>query len=133
MLSWGIPTAAVDLIPSVPKLFPYYHDDASQLVSSPLATIVVDDGRRFLDNSNQMYGVIVVDPPPPASAPGSSLLYSREFYDVIKRHLNKDGIFQNWYPSVDGDGATTASITKTLMQSFPYVRAFRSSDHRLGI
>ena len=133
MLSWGIPTTVVDLIPSVPKLFPYYHDDAYQLTNSPLATIVVDDGRRFLDNSNQMYDVIVVDPPPPASAPGSSLLYSREFYDVIKRHLKKDGIFQNWYPSVDGDGATTASITKTLMQSFPYVRAFRCYDHQFGI
>lgn len=133
MLSWGIPTTTVDLIPSVPKLFSYYHSDAPQLESSPLARIVVDDGRRFLDGSNQMYDVIVVDPPPPVAAPGSSLLYSREFYDVIKRHLNKDGILQNWYPSQMGDAATTASITKTLMQSFPYVRAFRSYEKTFGI
>ena len=133
MLSWGIPTTTVDLIPSVPKLFSYYHADAPQLVRSPLARIVVDDGRRFLDGSNQMYDVIVVDPPPPIAAPGSSLLYSREFYDVIKRHLNRDGILQNWYPSQMGDAATTASITKTLMQSFPYVRAFRSYDKTFGI
>jgi predicted membrane-bound spermidine synthase len=133
MLSWGIPTTTVDLIPSVPKLFSYYHADAPQLISSPLARIVVDDGRRFLDGSNQMYDVIVVDPPPPVAAPGSSLLYSREFYEVIKRHLNPDGIFQNWYPSQVGDAATTASITKTLMQSFPYVRAFRSYDKTFGI
>jgi spermidine synthase len=123
----------VDLIPSVPKLFSYYHADAPQLVSSPLARIVVDDGRRFLDGSNQMYDVIVVDPPPPVAAPGSSLLYSREFYAVIKRHLNRDGILQNWYPSEMGDAATTASITKALMQSFPYVRAFRSFDRKFGI
>jgi len=133
MLSWGIPSTTVDLIPGVPKLFSYYHADAPQLVSSPLAKIVVDDGRRFLDDSNQMYDVIVVDPPPPVAAPGSSLLYSREFYDVIKRHLNRDGIFQNWYPSNFGDAATTASITKTLMQSFPYVRAFRSYEGTYGI
>jgi spermidine synthase len=133
MLSWGIPTTTVDLIPSVPKLFSYYHADAPQLESSPLARIVVDDGRRFLDGSNQMYDVIVVDPPPPVAAPGSSLLYSREFYDVIKRHLNRDGILQNWYPSQMGDAATTASIAKTLMQSFPYVRAFRSYDRTFGI
>ena len=128
MLSWGIPSTTVDLIPSVPQLFSYYHADAPQLERSPLARIVVDDGRRFLDDSNQMYDVIVVDPPPPVAAPGSSLLYSREFYDVIKRHLNRDGVFQSWYPSRVGDAATTASITKTLMQSFPYVRAFRSYD-----
>ncbi len=133
MLSWGIPTTAVDLIPSVPKLFPYFHSDGANLMRSPLAEVVVDDGRRFLDGSDKMYDVIVVDPPPPVPAAGSSLLYSREFYEVVKRHLNHDGIFQIWYLSVNGDAATTASITKSLVESFPHVRAFRSYDGRFGI
>jgi spermidine synthase len=132
MLSWGIPTTAVDLIPSVPRLFPYFHSDASDLMRSPLANIVVDDGRRFLDGSDKIYDVIVVDPPPPVPAAGSSLLYSREFYEVVKRHLSHDGVFQIWYPSINGDAATTVSITKSLVESFPYVRAFRSYD-RFGI
>jgi len=132
MLSWGIPTTAVDLIPSVPELFGYYHADAPKLVSSPLARIVIDDGRRFLDGSTQTYDVIVVDPPPPPQAAGSSLLYSREFYEVVKKHLSRDGIFQTWYPENQGDAATTVSVTKALMQSFPYIRAFRSYD-RAGI
>ena len=75
MLSWGIPTTAVDLVPSVPEMFGYFHADASSLVSSPLTHIVIDDGRRFLANgSTSTYDVIVVDPPPPPQAPGSSLL-----------------------------------------------------------
>jgi len=65
MLSWNIPTTAVELIPSVPKLFGYFHADASKLMSSPLTRIVVDDGRRFLDGSTETYDVIVIDPPPP--------------------------------------------------------------------
>ncbi len=132
MLSWGIPTTAVDLIPSVPALFGYYHADAQLLESSPLARIVIDDGRRFLDSSSQTFDVIVVDPPPPPQAAGSSLLYSREFYDVVKRHLRTGGILQIWYPQIEGDTATTASITKALIQSFPYVRAFRGYDRRTG-
>ena len=126
MLSWGIPTTAVDLVPSVPALFGYYHADAPKLVSSPLARIVIDDGRRFLDGSTQTYDVIVVDPPPPTAAAGSSLLYSRDFYEVVKRHLRRDGILQVWYPAWYGDAASTVSATKALMQSFPYVRAFPS-------
>jgi len=126
MLSWGIPTTAVDLVPSVPALFGYYHADALALASSPLARIVIDDGRRFLDGSTQTYDVIVVDPPPPPAAPGSSLLYSRDFYEVVKTHLRKDGILQMWYPQGNGDAATVASVAKALMQSFPYVRAFLS-------
>jgi spermidine synthase len=128
MLSWGIQTTAVDLIPSVPALFGYYHADASKLVRSPLARIVIDDGRRFLDGSTETYDVIVVDPPPPPEAAGSSLLYSREFYDVIRKHLRHDGILQMWFPANDGDAATTVSVTKALTDSFPYVRAFRSYD-----
>jgi spermidine synthase len=128
MLSWGIPTTAVDLIPSVPPMFGYYHTDAQKLLSSPLARVVIDDGRRFLDSSTQTYDVIVVDPPPPPEAAGSSLLYSREFYEVAKKHLRKGGILQMWYPESIGDGATAASVTKALMLSFPYVRAFESYD-----
>ena len=128
MLSWGIPTTAVDLVPSVPALFEYYHADAPKLVSLPSARIVIDDGRRFLDGSTQAYDVIVVDPPPPPAAAGSSLLYSRDFYEVVKRHLRRDGILQVWYPAGDGDAATAVSVTKALMQSFPYVRAFLSFD-----
>lgn len=133
MLSWGVPTTSVDLIPSVPKLFPFFHADAEEVMRLPQAKVVIDDGRRFLDGSNQTFDVIVVDPPPPVPAPGSSLLYSREFYEVVKRHLAPDGILQNWYPSTEGDDAAAASIAKALTESFPYVRAFRSYDKRYGI
>jgi spermidine synthase len=127
MLSWGIPTTAVDLVPSVPKLFGYFHSDAAKIESSPLARIVVDDGRRFLDNSTEKFDVIVVDPPPPTPAPGSSLLYSIEFYDVIKKHLSEDGILQAWYPSSIGDAATRVAVTKSILLSFKYVRVYGSA------
>jgi predicted membrane-bound spermidine synthase len=127
MVSWGIPTTAVDLVPSVPALFGYFHSDAQRVLESPNAHVVVDDGRRFLDGSSDLYDVIVVDPPPPTAATGSSLLYSREFYAIVRKHLAAGGILQIWYPtSSDGDSATTASVAKALMESFPYVRAFRS-------
>ena len=132
MLSWGIPTTAVDLIPSVPALYGYFNANAAKLVSSPLARIVVDDGRRFLDGSMQKYDAIVIDPPPPPQAPGTSLLYSREFYEVIKRHLSSDGILEQWYLDDKSDPAIKASVAKALTQSFPYVRAFPSYDQHNG-
>lgn len=132
MLSWGIPTTAVDLVPSVPALVGYFQPNAQELVASPLAHIVIDDGRRFLDGSSQTYDVIVVDPPPPVQAAGSSLLYSREFYAVIKAHLQQGGILQIWYLASTGDKATLAAIAKSLEQSFPYVRGFEAGDDRFG-
>lgn len=126
MLSWGIKTTAVDLIPSVPALYGYFNENAAKLESSPLARIVVDDGRRFLDASWQQYDAIVIDPPPPPQAPGTSLLYSSEFYEVIKRHLRRGGILEEWFIDDKSDPAIKASAVKTLTQAFPHVRAFPS-------
>ena len=125
-LSWGIDSTVVDLVPSVPALFPYYHADAAQVLKSPHSRIVVDDGRRFLERSSEQYDVIVIDPPPPVEAAGSSLLYSREFYYAAKKRLRPDGILQQWYPG--GDLVTTAAIARALKESFPYVRAFISIE-----
>jgi spermidine synthase len=128
-LSWGIPTTAIDLIPSVPQLFGYFHDDAAAILRSPHARIVIDDGRRFLEASREQYDVIIVDPPPPPQATGSSLLYSVEFYDIAKQHLSPGGILQVWYPGINDEPVIVSSVTKAIENSFPYVRAFPSFDN----
>jgi predicted membrane-bound spermidine synthase len=124
VLSWGIDSTVVELVPSVPELFWYYHADGPELLKSPLSHVVADDGRRFLERTTGQYDVIVIDPPPPIGTAGSSLLYSREFYSAAKKRLRPDGILQQWYPG--GDRTTTAAIARALKESFPYVRAFTS-------
>jgi len=125
LLSWGIPVTAVELVPSVPKLLPFFHADMRAVAISPRARIVVDDGRRFLERSGEQYDVITIDPPPPIMAAGSSLLYSQEFYEVVKRRLRPDGIFQQWVPWVPGDDPlVVGSISRALHDSFPHVRVF---------
>jgi len=121
-LSWSIPATVVDLVPSVPKLFPYFHKDATQVLASPDAHVVIDDGRRYLERTSETFDSIIVDPPPPVSASGSSLLYSKEFYDLVKRRLRTGGIVQQWLPY--GDDATQAAVARALRDSFPYVRIF---------
>jgi predicted membrane-bound spermidine synthase len=125
LLSWGKPTTAVDLVPSVPKVFWYYHADAPQLLRSPLAHVVVDDGRRYLERTSEQYDVITIDPPPPVAAAGSSLLYSEEFYAVAKKHLARHGILQQWLPPVE-DRMARSSVAKAIQASFPDVRVVHS-------
>jgi spermidine synthase len=120
--SWGIPVTAVELVPSVPRLFPYFHGDGPALLSSPLSHVVVDDGRRYLERTMQQYDVITIDPPPPVEAAGSSLLYSEDFYSVIRRRLRPGGILQQWLPI--GDAEDVAAVALALRRSFPYVRVF---------
>lgn len=124
LLSWNISTTAVELVPSVPKMLSYYHPDAHRLTNSPLSHVVIDDGRRYLERTTEQYDVITLDPPPPVEAAGSSLLYSKEFYSAVKRHLKSGGILQQWLPY--GDAVVQTAVARALKESFPYVRAFHS-------
>ena len=54
------------------------------------------------------------------------MLYSGEFYEVIKKHLRKGGIMEEWFFNDPDDPAMRASTAKSLKRSFPYVRAFPS-------
>ena len=121
-LSWGIETTAVELVPSVTEAFAFYHEDAAQSLANPKGRIVIDDGRRFLKRTREKYDLIVIDPPPPVEAAGSSLLYSKEFYELARQHLKPDGILQIWFPG--GPLSTAQAIVRSLEESFPHVRCF---------
>jgi len=134
LMSWDIPVTAVELVPSVPRVFGYFHADGPALLRSPLSHVVIDDGRRYLERTYEQYDVITIDPPPPVQAAGSSLLYSKEFYAIIRRRLRPGGILQQWLPG--GDPVVRASVARALKESFPYVRVFHSVEgwgyHFLG-
>src|SRR5262245_22512812 len=124
--SWGIGSTAVELVPSVPALFDYFHADAHEVLARPQNRIVIDDGRRFLERSPESFDVVIVDPPPPLEAAGSSLLYSVEFYELAKRRLEPGGILQAWIPG--GDAVVVAAMVKAIQHVFPHVRAFVSIE-----
>jgi spermidine synthase len=126
-LSWHINSTAVELVPSVPALFPYFHPNGPVGLDSPLSRIVIDDGRSYLERTREQFDVIVIDPPPPMGAAASSLLYSKEFYAIAKQRLHPGGIVQQWLPG--DDGMTKTSVVRAISESFPYVRAFVSVEH----
>jgi len=55
-------------------------------------------------------------------AAGSSLLYSEDFYSVVRERLRPGGILQQWLMS--GDREDLAAVALALRRSFPYVRVF---------
>ncbi len=127
LVSWGIDTTAVELVPSVKDMFGYYHKDAAEVVAKPNGHIVVDDGRRFLARTGKRFDLITIDPPPPVEAAGSSLLYTREFYDLIKSRLKPNGIMMHWFPG--GEPKILYSISRSIIDKFKYVKVYQSVEN----
>lgn len=127
LTTWpDLQTVAVELVPAVPDLFEFYHADAAEVRARPNGTIVVDDGRRYLKRTDIRFDVITLDPPPPVEAAGSSLLYTREFLEVMKSRMTSNGILQHWFPG--GEKLTVQAVARTLQEAFPYIKVYTSLE-----
>ncbi|HEX75429.1 MAG TPA: polyamine aminopropyltransferase [Dehalococcoidia bacterium] len=58
----------------------------------PRAEIHFADARRYLQETNDGFDVIIIDLVEPLEAGPACLLYTQEFYQLVKERLNPDGI-----------------------------------------
>jgi spermidine synthase len=108
----GVRVRAVDLFPTVPRAFGYFHPDVPDLLHSANVEVVVDDGRNYLLMQRQKFDVITLDPPPPLDAAGTVNLYSRDFFALCRDRLQPGGVLCVWIPP------DRESENKMLFQSF---------------
>jgi spermidine synthase len=94
----GLQTAAVELVPSVPKMFHYFYDDADAVLADPKGRVIVTDGRNYMELTDETYDIIVTDPPPPIESSGASVISSLEYYRAGRAKLNPGGVMMQWTP-----------------------------------
>ena len=96
----------------------YFGSQNNQVFNDPRTHIVYDDARHFIFTTNQKFDVITTDPIHPW-VKGTSTLYSREYYELVKSHLNPGGIAAQWLPIYDSDTETVRSELATFFSVFP--------------
>jgi spermidine synthase len=94
----GLQTAAVELVPSVPKMFHYFYDDADAVLADPKGRVIVTDGRNYMELTDETFDIIVTDPPPPIESSGASVISSLEYYRAGRAKLNPGGVMMQWTP-----------------------------------
>jgi spermidine synthase len=94
----GLRTDAVELVPSVPKMFGWYYPDAASVLADPKGRVVVTDGRNHLELTDDRFDIIVTDPPPPIESSGAAVISSKEYYEAGRDHLTDGGIIMQWVP-----------------------------------
>ena len=104
------------LIP--PASTEYFRQQNNSVMHDPRTRIVYDDARHFIFTTKQKFDVITTDPIHPW-VKGTSTLYSKEYYELVKAHLNPGGVVAQWLPIYDSDPATVKSELATFFEVFP--------------
>jgi spermidine synthase len=82
----------------------------------PKVRTVIEDGRKFIENTPGKWDVIIVDLPEPSEeCPELSRLYSWEFYRLLKERLEPDGVINIACPAFADLPGYFWSIRATLM------------------
>jgi spermidine synthase len=119
-LTAGLITEAVELVPSVPRMFDVYYPDAETVLANPNGRVIVSDGRNHLELTDRRYDMIITDPPPPIESAGVSVISSREYYQAGRAHLNPGGVMMQWVPWGQTLDAFRAHV-RTFRDVFPHV------------
>lgn len=104
----------------------------SSAFADPRGAILIDDAKTFFSTRNRRYDILVSEPSNPWVS-GVSSLFTREFYQRIRSHLNPGGILVQWFQLYEIDASLLASVMRALGESFPHYAVFAPSDHDLLI
>jgi len=86
--------------------------------------LVIDDGRAYLEKTNEQYDVILIDVTDPLPEGPSYLLYTKQFYELVKERLKPYGLMATQATSVFYSKKSYTLIYNTLKHVFPVVRAY---------
>jgi spermidine synthase len=80
--------------------------------------IVYDDARHYVYTAPEKFDIITTDPIHPW-VKGTSTLYSKEYYELVKSRLNPGGVVAQWLPLYDSDEDTVKTELATFFSVFP--------------
>jgi spermidine synthase len=96
----------------------YFAKQDYDVLHNPRTRIVYDDARHYLMTTKDKFDIIASDPLD-VFAKGTAALYSVEYFDAVKRHLNPGGMFSLYVPLYESDEITVRSEIATFFNAFP--------------
>ena len=121
---------AVDLNENVFKTAPELAAHHASVHLDPRLRMINDDGRNFLNLSDEVYDLITSEPPPPMAG-GVYRLYSREYYEQVLAHLSPNGLMTQWLPEAQMPNDAIELVSRTFVQVFPYCLVFEGAGPHL--
>ena len=109
----------------------YFAEQDYDVLHNPRTRIVFDDARHYLMTTTDKYDIIASDPLD-VFVKGTAALYSQEYFEAVKRHLNPGGMFSLYVPLYESDERTVRSELATFFEAFPNATVWANTINGQG-
>jgi spermidine synthase len=112
----GTSVQIVELSEGVCRAAAFFSHVTYDVLNRPNVRLRVDDGRNFLLLSGERFDVVTADLIQPVHA-GAGNLYSREYFQLVRRALNDGGLVLQWIG--EREKSHYVLIMRTFLEVFP--------------
>jgi spermidine synthase len=121
-----------EIEPLVPRAASKYFGEYNHhVVTNPKVRVEIDDARHFLNTTHETFDAITSDPFDPW-VKGAAALYTKEFWELAKRHLRPGGVATVFVQLYQAGTAAVKSEVATFFEVFPEGVIFGNTVHGEG-
>jgi spermidine synthase len=121
-----------EIEPLVPRVVStYFAEHNFNVVANPKVRVHLDDARHYLLTTDEKFDAITSDPLDPW-VKGAATLYTREFFQEVKEHLNPGGVVTLFVQLYESNEAAAKSEIATFLEAFPNGAVFANTVNGQG-
>jgi spermidine synthase len=121
-----------EIEPLVPKVVStHFAEHNFDVIRNPKVEVRIDDGRHYLLTSKEKFDGITSDPLDPW-VKGAAALYTREFFEIAKQHLNPGGVVTQFVQLYESNEEAVKSEIATFLEAFPNGMVFANTVNGQG-
>jgi spermidine synthase len=114
----------VEISPAIVEASGKYFSATNRgVLNDPRVHVTFDDARNYLAVHDEKYRLVSMELSSVWFA-GASSLYSKEYYELVRAHLEDDGVFQQWVQLHHVRAPVFAALINTLRAEFEHVALF---------
>ncbi len=130
------PTLVREVICEIEPLIPqvvaqYFGPQNYNVVHDPHVTVHYDDARHYILTTQEKFDIITSDPIHPW-VKGAATLYSKEYFELCKQHLNPGGLITQWVPLYESNVEAVKSEIATFFEVFPHGVIWSNDNSGVG-
>ncbi|NBD13325.1 spermidine synthase [Corallococcus sp. Z5C101001] len=109
----------VEISPAVIEAARLFKADNRNAVDDPRTHVHIDDAKTFMALAPIKYDLIVSVPSNPWVT-GVSGLFTRDFFQLVDKHLTDDGVLVQWIHTYESNRELVRLVMRTLHDTFPH-------------